>query len=199
MGWISATLTTTSGWPLSTAESTANTIASSRERNVERGEEHGPSAGGDERDVFARTAAPDGRHATRGGASSAARSCAVRRYRRRQYGRKKKSQTGHHDRDQEDEVSRSRRRSAEPEPPMHGRRDREHLDLVAPHPAQQALVLLGRDLLRVPRASTRARTSSAGRRPPASVSPHSHVIVIGGLAISVRLYGAAAGSTGAVY
>lgn len=32
-----------------------------------------------------------------------------------------------------------------------------------------------------------------------SVSPHSHVIVIGGLAISERLYGAAAGSTGAVY
>src|SRR5207248_11788190 len=37
----------------------------------------------------------------------------------------------------------------------HRRPDRDHgegLELVAPHPPQQALVLLGRDLLRVPRA-----------------------------------------------
>src|SRR5712691_6466984 len=35
------------------------------------------------------------------------------------------------------------------------RNDREHLELVAPHPPQQRLVLLGRDLLSVPRAPAR--------------------------------------------
>ena len=54
------------------------------EGNVERGEEHGPCAGGDERDVLARTAAPEGQHRYSGWSSQRGASCAVRRNRRRQ-------------------------------------------------------------------------------------------------------------------
>ena len=92
---------------------------------------------------------------------------------------------------------RSRRRSAEREPRCTAAAMTSTSILWRRMRRMQALVLLGRNLLGVPRASTRvARPALAiGTR---FVSPHSHVIVIGGLAISESIVRRRRGSTAPV-
>src|SRR6266516_2831890 len=142
-----------SGWPFSTAASIANAVASSENgtSSVARSTGRPPDEAGERpsrefrrRSVSTlfRVEPPPGRTARRAVVAAAP-------------GREEDEEpASHHDRDEHDEAL------ADDDDQRHhdSRRDGHHaerLELVPAHVAEQALVLGGRDLLRVPRAAAR--------------------------------------------
>ncbi len=153
MGRTSAAFTTTSGLPLSTAESTANAVASSEKGTSSVARSTGRSP--EEKTVTS------SREILRLSVSMLFRvELPTRRVSRRpvvsappvrQNHDEPDCHQGKHEQDEaradeDDQRNHDRRRD---------RRQCKHLQLVAPDPAKQAFVLLGRNLARVPRAPAR--------------------------------------------
>src|SRR5439155_9030318 len=152
VGGTSATLTTTSGCPVSTAESTAKAVASSAKgtSSVARSTGRPPAGTSDtsSRGPLRR------RVSMLLGVQLPARRLSRRAAIPAPPDRENQEEPGdHRDRSQQDEA----RADHDDQRDQHRRRDRrhgDHLELMAPDPAEQALVLLGRNLLCVPGAVT---------------------------------------------